>query len=48
MFEHITAAAADPILGLADLFRADSRPQKSTWVSAYTKMKPERHRCWPA
>ncbi|MGL9719687.1 amino acid aminotransferase [Symbiopectobacterium sp.] len=28
MFEHITAAAADPILGLADLFRADSRPQK--------------------
>ncbi|MFT8210231.1 MAG: amino acid aminotransferase [Symbiopectobacterium sp.] len=28
MFEHITAAAADPILGLADLFRADHRPQK--------------------
>lgn len=28
MFEHITAAAADPILGLADLFRADHSPQK--------------------
>ncbi|ESJ27931.1 aromatic amino acid aminotransferase, partial [Escherichia coli] len=23
MFENITAAPADPILGLADLFRAD-------------------------
>lgn len=28
MFEHIAAAAADPILGLADLFRADERPNK--------------------
>ncbi|NLS43344.1 aspartate/tyrosine/aromatic aminotransferase [BEV proteobacterium] len=28
MFEHITDAVADPILGLVDLFRADSRPQK--------------------
>lgn len=26
MFENITAAPADPILGLADLFRADDRP----------------------
>ncbi|WP_258047538.1 hypothetical protein, partial [Escherichia coli] len=26
MFENITAAPADPILGLADLFRADERP----------------------
>jgi len=28
MFEHIAAAPADPILGLADLFRADNRPDK--------------------
>ncbi|BDH46468.1 aminotransferase [Salmonella enterica subsp. enterica serovar Choleraesuis] len=28
MFENITAAPADPILGLADLFRADDRPTK--------------------
>ncbi len=28
MFENITAAPADPILGLADLFRADQRPGK--------------------
>ena len=28
MFEKITAAPADPILGLADLFRADNRPNK--------------------
>jgi aspartate aminotransferase len=28
MFENITAAPADPILGLADLFRADERPTK--------------------
>ena len=28
MFELISAAPADPILGLADLFRADNRPNK--------------------
>ena len=28
MFEKISAAPADPILGLADLFRADERPHK--------------------
>lgn len=28
MFENIAAAPADPILGLADLFRADERPNK--------------------
>lgn len=28
MFERIAAAAADPILGLADLFRTDERPNK--------------------
>lgn len=28
MFESISAAPADPILGLADLFRADNRPAK--------------------
>ncbi len=28
MFENITAAPADPILGPADLFRADERPGK--------------------
>lgn len=28
MFENITTAPADPILGLADLFRADPRPGK--------------------
>lgn len=28
MFENITAAPADPILGLTDLFRADDRPGK--------------------
>lgn len=28
MFENITAAPADPILGLADLFHADERPTK--------------------
>lgn len=28
MFEKITAAPADPILGLTDIFRADTRPNK--------------------
>ncbi|MFI8418223.1 amino acid aminotransferase [Serratia sp. NPDC078593] len=28
MFENITAAPADPILGLTDIFRADARPTK--------------------
>ncbi|MEG7437565.1 aromatic amino acid aminotransferase, partial [Serratia marcescens] len=28
MFEKITAAPADPILGLIDIFRADARPNK--------------------
>ncbi|MGS9092475.1 hypothetical protein ACQWG3_25430, partial [Salmonella enterica subsp. enterica serovar Infantis] len=28
MFENITAAPAEPILGLADLFRADYRTGK--------------------
>jgi len=28
MFEHIVAAPADPILGLGELFKADSRPNK--------------------
>ncbi|UXK13606.1 aspartate/tyrosine/aromatic aminotransferase [Erwinia pyrifoliae] len=28
MFERIAAASADPILGLADLFRSDERPDK--------------------
>lgn len=28
MFENIAAAPADPILGLADLFRTDERPGK--------------------
>ncbi|XPE49758.1 hypothetical protein ACNKHL_05465 [Shigella flexneri] len=28
MFENITAAPADPILGLADSVRADERPGK--------------------
>lgn len=28
MFEKITAASADPILGLTDIFRADARPNK--------------------
>lgn len=28
MFNHITTAPADPILGLAELFRADTRPDK--------------------
>lgn len=28
MFEKITAAPADPILGLTDIFRADDRPNK--------------------
>ena len=29
MFENITAAPADPILGLADLFRADDTPRQN-------------------
>ncbi|MCV4656249.1 hypothetical protein OFM13_33455, partial [Escherichia coli] len=28
MFENIPAAPAAPIFGLADLFRADDRPEK--------------------
>ncbi len=28
MFKKITAAPADPILGLADIFRTDARPNK--------------------
>lgn len=28
MFENLSAAPADPILGLADLFKSDDRPQK--------------------
>lgn len=41
MFENITAAPADPILGLADLFRADDRPEKKlTSELVFTRMKP--------
>jgi aspartate/tyrosine/aromatic aminotransferase len=44
MFENITAAPADPILGLADLFRADDRPEKLTSELVFTKMKPVKPR----
>ncbi len=44
MFENITAAPADPILGLADLFRADDRPGKINRVLVYIKMKPAKPR----
>ncbi|SQC38887.1 Aspartate aminotransferase [Klebsiella pneumoniae] len=40
MFENITAAPADPILGLADLFRADDRPEKINLGIGVTRMKP--------
>lgn len=39
MFENITAAPADPILGLADLFRADERPAKLTSGLVSIKMR---------
>ena len=48
MFENITAAPADPILGLADLFRADERPGKiNLGIGVYkdeTGKTPARHR----
>ncbi|MCW0136173.1 hypothetical protein OIU92_06825 [Escherichia coli] len=37
--ENITAAPADPILGLADLFRADERPGKINPGLVSIKMK---------
>lgn len=39
MFENITAAPADPILGTADLFRADDRRAKLTSELVFTKMR---------
>lgn len=39
MFENITAAPADPILGLADLFRADERPGKINLGLVSIKMR---------
>lgn len=48
MFENITAAPADPILGLADLFRADERPTKINLVLVFIKMKPVKPRFSPA
>ncbi len=37
MFENIAAAPADPILGLADLYRADERPNKiNLGIGVYT------------
>lgn len=57
MFENITAAPADPILGLADLFRADDRPTKiNLGIGVYkdetgktpvlTSVKKQSSICW--
>ena len=57
MFENITAAPADPILGLADLFRADDRPTKiNLGIGVYkdetgktpvlTSVKKQNSICW--
>lgn len=57
MFENITAAPADPILGLADLFRADDRPTKiNLGIGVYkdetgktpvlTSVKKQNNICW--
>lgn len=57
MFENITAAPADPILGLADLFRADDRPEKiNLGIGVYkdetgktpvlTSVKKQSSICW--
>lgn len=39
-FKHIEAAPADPILGLGEAFKAETRPKKSILVSACTKTHP--------
>lgn len=44
MFENITAAPADPILGLAICFAPTTALEKSTWVLVYIKMKPAKLR----
>ncbi len=57
MFESISAAPADPILGLADLFRADDRPNKiNLGIGVYkdetgktpvlTSVKKQSNICW--
>ncbi len=57
MFENITAAPADPILGLANLFRADDRPEKiNLGIGVYkdetgktpvlTSVKKQSSICW--
>lgn len=40
MFENITAAPADPILGLADLFVPMTALKKLTSELVFTRMKP--------
>ncbi|SQK74180.1 Aspartate aminotransferase [Tatumella ptyseos] len=57
MFESISAAPADPILGLADLFRADNRPDKinlgigvykdeTSKTTILTSVKKLSNSCW--
>ena len=41
-FKHIEAAPADPILGLGEAFKAETRPEKSTSASAFIKTHPAR------
>lgn len=43
MFENITAAPADPILGLADSFVPMTALKKLTSELVFTRMKPVKH-----
>ncbi|SUI74219.1 Aspartate aminotransferase [Serratia marcescens] len=45
MFEKITAAPADPILGLTDIFRADARPNKINLGIGVYKDETGKTRC---
>ena len=57
-FKHIEAAPADPILGLGEAFKAETRPRKSISVSAckdasgatpiVKAVKEAENACWKA
>ena len=43
LFDHIQAAPADPILGLGEAFKAETRAEKSIWASACIKTRKGKH-----
>ena len=44
MFEHIKAAPADPILGLGEAFKSETRENKINLGIAFIKMHKVQHR----